>query len=257
MAETQNKGASPASNELVSWLRMLALPLWIRAAISVLIVSIIASGLALLAHGIWAREAEQVSSAIALVTVSLPVLMIVIALVFGQNSDRKLKELTTQVLQHNIPDAVRANLSDAYGKVDIQTGVRGCGADYTLSLSMPGQELPFQQRFRVELNVRKANVCFWLANVALPARLDANSEAVAVFRHVILGALAEGYQLNDAPALSAGEPTSRGLLFFRSLDPEFLVRPDQRLYFVQDLSFCVRGFLDASLASTKQPQVRA
>lgn len=237
-----------ASNELVRWLRLLALPLWARVAIAALICCVMAGALALLGYSALTRDGDLASSAIALLTISLPVLLIVIALVFGQNSNAKLQQLTSLLLRDEIPAAIRANMGD---DISIDVKVRGCCADYSFKYAPPGATRPVCMAFSVELNVYKANVCFWMAS-PLPARISLESPDISDFHHVFLGAVAEGYRMNEVPVRRAAPKLGSGVLFFRTLAPDFLVLPGQRLYFVQDLSFFVRGVFDASLTMTPE-----
>ena len=102
MSESGTKGAE-TSNELLRWLRMLILPAWARAGILLLVFGIIAGAAVLVGQAIVSHEPEQAASAITLLTVALPVFLVVIALVFGQNSDRTLRSLTQAVLERHIP----------------------------------------------------------------------------------------------------------------------------------------------------------
>ncbi len=249
MAASEESGLA-ASNELIRWLRLLALPVWARAAILLLVVIVVLGGTALLFGGALRRDAEQASSAIALLTVSMPVLLLVVALVFGQNSDSRLRQLTAGVLTRDVPRAMRENLG-AMGAQDPDVRLRGCCADYTLRLSGPGPGETL--RFSLELNVFKVNVCFWLEGISLPGKAGVDSTELAAFRHVFLGAVAEGYQLNEEPAHYADSNHGIGLIFFRTLAPDFLLHPEQRLYFVQDLSFFVRGVIEAQRRARLAP----
>jgi hypothetical protein len=247
VADTVSKGL-PAPNELLQWLRLLVLPLWARIAVLLVLVAVLTGGIGVLGTGLWTHDAEGVSLAVKLLTVALPVMLVVVALVFGQNSDERLRQLTTAVLEKDIVRALEANFGDAFG-LSVVPRVRGCCADY--EIRRPGSA-DAQLRFTLELNVYKVNVCFWLDD-ALPGRLDPDTAALAPFRHVILGARAEGYALNEEPARYDGTGQGTGLLFFRRLADDFLLQPGQRLYFAQDLSFFVRGMLEARSA----PEARA
>lgn len=241
MAASEESGLT-ASNELIRWLRLLALPAWARASILLLVVIVVLGGTALLLGGALRRDAGQASSAIGLLTVSMPVLLLVVALVFGQNSDRRLRQLTEGVLARDVPRALRENLG-AVGAPDPEVRLRGCCADYTLR--SPDAGAAGTLRFSLELNVFKVNVCFWLDGVLLPGQASVDSAELAAFRHVFLGAVAEGYRMNEEPAHYADANHGIGLIFFRTLAPDFLLHPEQRLYFVQDLSFFVRGVVEA------------
>jgi hypothetical protein len=78
------------SSELLRWLRLLVLPLWARVVIFGLMIVVVVGGLTMLAYGLWAQKDDMASRAMQLITLSLPVLVVVLALVFGQNSDAKL-----------------------------------------------------------------------------------------------------------------------------------------------------------------------
>lgn len=243
----KSEGAAiETSTELIRWLRLLVLPSWARGVILVTALGVIAGGLGLLVASALRHDAEQASSALALLTVALPVLLIVVALVFGQNSDLRLRELTTAVLRQEIPRAIQDNLGASAGPIEVQVRLRGCCADYALQLRTPGRSI--EHRFSVELNVYKVNVCFWIEGLPPHQRVDPAAPGLTAFRHVILGALAEGYRLNEEPARSSGADHGVGLIFFRSLPEEFLLHAGQRLYFVQDLAFFVRGMTEARLA---------
>lgn len=218
------------------------LPVWARIGMLALIACVILGAGTLLAHGAWMRDAEQASSAVGLLTVSLPVLLIVIALVFGQNSDERLRKLTRLVLEQDIPNAMRDNFGAAAGEVSVTSTLRGCAADYLIRLPACHGRLS-EQRFTVELNVHKVNVCCWVERHSLPERVNADSPEIRELRHVLLGALAEGYRLNEEPAKSAEH--GAGLVLYRVFPEDFLLHPGRRLYFVQDLSFFVRGVLEA------------
>lgn len=241
MAAPEDSGLA-ASNELVRWLRLLALPAWARATILLVVIVVVLGGTALLLGSAFNRDAEQASSAIALLTVSMPVLLLVVALVFGQNSDRRLRQLTRDVLERDVPRAIRDNLGIT-GADEPEVRLRGCCADYRVRV--PGADPSGVLRFSLELNVFKINVCFWLDGVSLPPKASVDCTELSPFRHVFLGAVAEGYRMNEEPAHFADQNQGAGLLFFRTLSQDFLVHPEQRLYFVQDLSFFVRGVIEA------------
>lgn len=78
------------SSELLRGLRPLVLPLWARVVIFGLMIVVVVGGLTMLAYGLWAQKDGMASRAMLLITLSLPVLAVVLALVFGQNSDAKL-----------------------------------------------------------------------------------------------------------------------------------------------------------------------
>jgi hypothetical protein len=147
------------------------------------------------------------------------------------------------VLSAGIPAAIQENVESSRAHaVAIDATVRGCSADDVLHLD--GDE-GMRMDFRVELDVWKVNVCFWTEGTDLPDALDENVPQVAAFRHVISGARREGYDLNPAPATWSDVSPRQGLLFAKTLPEDVLFEPARRLYFTQDLSFFVRGMLEA------------
>lgn len=222
------------SSELLRWLRLLVLPLWARIVIFGLMIVVVAGGLALLVYGLWAQKDDMAARAMQLITLSLPVLVVVLALVFGQNSDAKLLGLTRRLLEQDFPKALDSQLRD---RVQRETQPRNCSALYRL-YARGAQDVHFQ----VELNVYKVNVALAVP-AGLPARLDANDPALAALWHTLQGAQAEGYQLNPSPgSLELPDGSScPALILYRTLPREFLLEPAQRLYFIQDLSFFVAG----------------
>lgn len=90
MSDAASTNQLGLSSELLRWLRLLALPLWARVVIFGLMIVVVVGGLTMLAYGLWAQKDDMASRAMQLITLSLPVLVVVLALVFGQNSDAKL-----------------------------------------------------------------------------------------------------------------------------------------------------------------------
>ena len=239
---SESEDISPvASNELVRWFKLLTLPLWARVLVMLLVVVAIGSAIGMLVVSLVQRDGELAKSAVPLLSVGLPVLLLVLAVVFGQNSDRKLRELTQQVLASDIPQAIRTG---ALVPLEVQVTQNGCCADYVVSQA--GGAL----HFRVELNVFKVNVCFWFPH-SLPDPVDLSEPALQPYRHVMAGAEAEGYKKNDSPA--RGPDGRMGLIFYRTLAQDFLLQPPLRLYFAQDLAFFVRAVLAAQADALRQP----
>lgn len=90
MSDAASTNQLGLSSELLRWLRLLVLPLWARVVIFGLMIVVVVGGLTMLAYGLWAQKDDMASRAMQLITLSLPVLVVVLALVFGQNSDAKL-----------------------------------------------------------------------------------------------------------------------------------------------------------------------
>ncbi|MDI9333133.1 MAG: hypothetical protein QM533_02025 [Cytophagales bacterium] len=243
MSETEKKTLE-TNNELVKWLRMLALPLWARMGISIIVGIVISAGMALLGHGVISKNSEEIASAITLLSITLPVLLIVVALVFGQNSDSRLRELTLKTLKTDIPKAIQENIAAHLDDLSINSKLRGCVCEYELRWMNQADKIDKKINFHVELNVSKVNVCIWIRHKAIPEPIAANSPDLKPWAHAIAGTLAEGYKLNEVAALNAQRANQIGLVFIRDLGAEFLLLPWKRLYFVQDLAFFIRAMLE-------------
>ena len=84
MSDAASTNQLGLSSELLRWLRLLVLPLWARVVIFGLMIVVVVGGLTMLAYGLWAQKDDMASRAMQLITLSLPVLVVVLALVFGQ-----------------------------------------------------------------------------------------------------------------------------------------------------------------------------
>ena len=253
MSDSSNSSSAQPSSEVVRWLQSLALPLWARGILVIVFLAVMLGGLGLVMWSAVIRDRESMTAAISLLTVALPVSLIVIGLVFGQCSEKRLANITNAILDRLIPLQVQ-EIACQSRKLQLTALLRtGCRATYALA-APPGQSpLKHPLRFSVELNVRKVNVMFSLPDTIVPdGSLDKNP-ALSAYRHVIAGAQAEGYQLNSELAEYGGEDGGRALLFFRTLPDDFLLRPIEKLYFTQDLGFFVRGILESQELTKPQP----
>lgn len=241
------------SADLIRWLKMLALPTWAKWLLAVVMVVTLGGALALAAWGVLAMHIEVVTAAVTILTVGLPVGLIVVAMVFGDGGAAKLKTLTQLVLRSEIPDALVANLNvrsgyQAFERCHISFDTHGCIADYVLSvdaidrLGQAARVEPKHFAFKLELNVRKANLVLWLPEKFVqPAKGEANPYASCFF-----GAEREGYVPNSMP-ISCSREGYLGAVFIKQLSEDFLLNPAQRLYFAQDLAFFIRGVLSVEL----------
>ena len=214
MSDAASTNQLGLSSELLRWLRLLVLPLWARVVIFGLMIVVVVGGLTMLAYGLWAQKDDMASRAMQLITLSLPVLVVVLALVFGQNSDAKLLGLTHQLLGKDFPRTLGQQLHE---RVQLDTQVRGCCGLYRMHAD-------------------------GLAGVQGP------------LSHTLQGAEAEGYLLNPSPGKlqCADGSDCQALILYRSLPKDFLLEPAQRLYFIQDLSFFMAGVWHA--LHTKAPR---
>ncbi|OLP07066.1 hypothetical protein BLL52_1817 [Rhodoferax antarcticus ANT.BR] len=92
----------------------------------------------MLIWGLLNAKLEIISSAVAMLTVGLPIGLIVVALVFGDGGSRKLAELTKIVLTKEIPEAILQNLGStsgdtSYNNPKVLPTLSDCIADYVLS----------------------------------------------------------------------------------------------------------------------------
>ena len=247
------------SNELILWLKALDIPWWGKALLAVSMAAILGGGTAILVYGLYHADTDAISSAVALLVISLPLTLVVTALAFGDSGERGLQGRTLRVLSHLVPQAVALNLaqtgrSAAHGsdaacatQFHLSHTLRGCCADYCLHTQVNGNTVR-RLFFSVELNVRKTNVVFWFP--APGERLTAVGADNPAFlgligssrMHCVRGAMKEGYELNPSPVdrLVEGQPMV-GLVFIRFLAKDFLLHAQETLYFAQDLAFFVRG----------------
>jgi hypothetical protein len=129
----------------------------------------------------------------------------------------------------------------------------GCRATYLLDSATAATDGASRLKFSVELNVRKVNLMFSLPDGVASTSSQANTAHLLNHQHVIAGALAEGYQLNERLVHYAGEDGGQALIFFKTLPEDFLLRPIEKLYFAQDLAFFVRGMVEAThLSNAKE-----
>lgn len=252
----------PQSNELILWLKALDLPIWAKVILVMIMAAILLGAGSMLIHGLYRGNKEEVSAATTLLAISLPIMLVVTALIFGSNGEKAFQKRTSRVLLELIPDSIKDSFGEKAASaksalvsppvVNIKVDVipRGCIAHYCLTY--PPDSITTTLNFSVALNVYKANVVFWLDNTTSTitdqslelgqlADLIGPSRASCVF-----GALNEGYKLNPSPEIRMfGNQKMIGLVFIKSLPKDFLLQASETLYFAQDLAFFVRGFIAA------------
>jgi hypothetical protein len=251
------------SNELILWLKALDLPIWAKVLLVVIMSAILLGAGSLLAHGLFNANKEEVSAATALLAISLPVMLIVTALVFGTNGEKAFQKRSTRILLELIPKSLKENLKETEivaeaalpvgSKVEVEVVpvLRGCIASYQLTLIRKPNPMPTVLFFSVALNVYKANVVFWFPDPGkvitdLSLQNGQLTDLIGLTRaSCVFGALNEGYKLNPTPEIRviAGRKML-GLVFIKSLPKDFLLQSNETLYFAQDLAFFVRGFVD-------------
>lgn len=236
------------SSDLIRWLKMLALPAWAKMALALIMLLALSNALGLLIDGMLHKDKESIAAAVSILTVGLPIGLIVVALVFGDGGTRKLRQMTQQVLDKEVPQSIRENMAHRSKLSDAQLMFSSHGyiTDYELT-AKTALASSKTLRFRIELNVKKVNVVFWLPKAAQPLGARALLENHPPFHACLLGAEREGYMLN--PVAHAAEDAGMvGVVFIKSFHDDFLLEPAHRLYFAQDFSFFVRGMLEASMS---------
>lgn len=251
------------SNELILWLKALDLPIWAKVLLVIIMTAILLGAGSMLVHGLLKANKEEVSSATALLAISLPVMLIVTALVFGTNGEKAFQKRSTRILIELIPQSLKNNLQEteiiaesalsggSEAEVAVLVALRGCIANYQLTLLRKPDLLPKRLYFSVALNVYKANVVFWLPDLGktitdLSSQSGQLTDLIGSTRaSCVFGALNEGYKLNPSPETRViGGRKMLGLVFIKSLPKDFLLQPNETLYFAQDLAFFVRGFVE-------------
>ncbi|RYX92791.1 MAG: hypothetical protein EOO28_20675 [Comamonadaceae bacterium] len=255
---------SQNTNELIIWLKAVDLPTWAKTLLVLVMMGMLAGAGTIMTQGFYHRDKDEISAATTLLTISLPVLLVVIALVFGTNGEKALQKRTARVLDVLLPQCIvnaiassRENGPGASGApasaapVTVKTTRNGCMADYTVRVQLPGGAAPASFDFSVELNVRKVNFVCWIPapEAGFPAELDAAKLPALIGHHrahTASGALSEGYALNPSPVhgVQAGK-AMLGLVFIKTLPRDFLLESQETLYFAQDLAFFVRSMVDA------------
>lgn len=243
-----NEQNSKMSNDLVRWLKLLALPRWAKVLLALMMLTTLCVSVLLLMEGLLHRDKDAISASVSIITVILPVGIILVALVFGDGGKKKLKQLTHEVLSHDVPQAIRENFaSGAWSVVRLSVVDKGYIADYELNTHL-SPDSPQSLRFRLELNIKKVNLVFWIAHQRMTEDARSLMESQDASKSCLLGAEREGYVLNPV-ARPDYDGKNHMLVFIRSLHEDFLIEPAQRLYFAQDLAFFVRGMVDAGLKS--------
>lgn len=245
------------SSDLIRWLKMLALPAWARLGLAMIMLLVLLSALGLLGAGLYHRDKDSIASAVTMLTVGIPVGLVVVALVFGDGGAQKLKALTENVLRNEVPAALLENLSangmgGRYTQARVTAKIRGCIADFSLHVadSHLAQNVQVERKldFKLELNVKKVNFVVWLPQTT--HQTDGFDELITRYKSCFFGAEKEGYIRNSEPLL--GEKSGYvGIVFIKALGDDFLLNPAERLYFVQDFAFFIRGLLDAEVSDGK------
>jgi hypothetical protein len=246
MSDTKNNG------ELIQWLRLLSLPTWVKMGLAALMAVLFLVGVLLIYVALVREKLEFAAAGAALLTVWLPIALIIVALVFGVSGAKALNAETHKVLARELPDAIQSLLALEGEPLNakIKTRIRGCAAYYTLQVNdYEDTGIAKTIHFKVELNVKKVNFVVWL-----PPAIDEEGQAkplydafIASNQGVLQGAEIEGYLLNPQPSISKVNNFNRvGCVFIVKLDPDFLMRAPQRLYWANDSAFFLKGLLSGN-----------
>lgn len=234
------------SNDLIRWLKLLALPRWAKVSLAAIMLFTLANALGLLVNGILDRDKDAVAAGISIMTVGLPVGLIVVAVVYSDGGLRQLKNLTHNVLDQDIPTALLENFNarpfmPVNWIPELQARTHGCCADYRI-LTPDSETSKEILHFIIELNISKVNVVLLLPHNPELERSAAYFQRSPSLMSCLEGAQREGYLLSETPEHRNG---MTGLVLTRTLHQDFLLDPAQRLYFSQDLAFFIRGMIEA------------
>jgi len=234
------------TDEIIRWIKLLALPKWAKLCVILALTLMLSSATFLIVRGIIDLDKDTTIAGVGLLTFGLPLALITIATFFEDGGTTRLTELTRKLLEQELPKALdqylhARPLNTRDFKPAITHQVRGCVGDYKVHVSSTEDGKPILH-FLVELNVHKVNIV-----VLLPDKPNLN-DSKDYFKESILlesclhGATNEGYQLNPKPE---ERENNVGLVLTKTFSEDFLLNPLQRLYFAQDLSFFIRGMIDA------------
>ena len=204
----------------------------------------LSNALILLIDGVLRTDKDAITASVSILTVALPIGLIVIALVFGDGGSSKLRDLTPLVLNTEVPQAIRENLSHSnFSEPLLSFQTKGYITDYKLEIKHTNCPIVVMN-FALELNVKKVNAVFWIktnGNFSTDAKklMESNHNLLSCLN----GAELEGYKLN--PIATLEEDSLACIVFIKQLHPDFLLEPSQRLYFAQDFAFFARGMLEA------------
>jgi len=236
------------SGELIRWLKMLALPNWAKIIIAGILLLALTNSLLLLLFGMWERDKDAITAGVSILTVAIPVGLLALGLVFNDGGTSKLRSLTKIILENELPRAIRENFNHSDGMLTELT--HRCTefiCDYKLLLKDSSHQIKTFD-IRIELNVKKVNVIFWIPEFEFCHEALSASDLInhAKYKNCLLGAHQEGYILNENPVPSSVNK-SAGFVFIKLLHDDFLLEPAHRLYFEQDLSFFIRGMCESHL----------
>lgn len=253
MSESNTSSPLQPSSELVRWLQSLALPIWARCLLVIVLFAVMLGGLAMVVWALIWQQREAMTAGVGLLTVALPISLVVMALVFGQRSEKRLQALTEQVLEQLIPLHLQQIVCTPCQLSLTLVARTGCRATYRLTPLQTGDQPQAVLQLSAELNVRKVNLMFALPEHMATQTASIHDIHMSAYSHVLEGAKAEGYQVNQQLARYGNSDGGLGLLLFKRLPEDFLLRPIEKLYFAQDLAFLVRGMAEAARIASAHP----
>jgi hypothetical protein len=280
--------------DLLQSVRIATIPPGLRIVLIVATLGILALNMLVIANGLnRATDDYWIAAGAQLLGAMLPILFIGLLVGFAHGGQRALKDRTAQFLVRDIPAELQrvcepaspqfvaarprrwgrwARIMPAPGNartnVELAFEHQDCVAEYRLTLKADQAAVPVLLRFRIEINVRKANLVLWfpgrlegqlqplairLADSELSTRADWSDLADVPFGNTIIGALKSGYSIN-ARLLARDSVTGplTGLVLIRDLATDFLWNPAEQLFFAQDLVFLFRAMVSEARRAASQ-----
>lgn len=239
--------------DLLKELKILAMPPWLKVALSSFVIGLVILGLSAGIFGAAdAERSEWVNASAHTLGAALPFVIAGAVLVFSTTGPEALRSRTTRVLESAVPDTLarlphisRLGTADAF--VEAWPEGTGFSAAYLVRLkTTDGRTLA--QRLRIELNVRKANVSLHIDEEVMRGITKAEdvqawrAAFTTLFASTLAGAKAEGYEFGGTVFF---DQVGRSCIFFliRRLPDDFLWDAGEQLYFAQDLAMMLGGFL--------------
>ncbi len=236
-------------------------PRWVKAAVVVLLLSlIVAYGFSIVLGILDEGRSGWLEASAYLLGVLIPILIIVLVVGFSEGGVAALRVRTQEFLVKVLPASfpaleepaskfVRpgsASLRSRHARklqALVQHSPGTCIANYKVTFTPDGADVQKQIVFRLELNARKVNFNLIFDT---PAG-DQRSEDISMdaFVHSIEGATHEGYWFNSALINRTidGRPV-RCLVGANKLEDDFLVNPVAKLDLAQDLMLMLRSFVN-------------
>ncbi len=279
--------------ELLEQVRIATIPAWTKLLIGVFLALLMGVTGYVGFEGLFGESKEEwVESGAFLLGTLLPISLLALIAWVSKTGISALHKQTTSILTKVLPDVLQ-HLTDyptdqyvevSHGRPKLidhvrsiisptrsarterQVGLRlhhqpgRCDADYIMTFlekNLGGQSLNApalrELYFRVELNVRRVNINFYVPKDRCTARVSSEKplEIIeALFPHSLGGARGGGQANNYAYQLNplVNEQTINGKVFYRvvmfcSVGDDLLYSPKEQLFFCQDFMFMTKSFV--------------